>query len=197
MYSVADIYLLVDPLSTVDAEVGNQIFQQCVKEQLRGKTIVLATHQVQYLPKADKVLVLDSGRVIFYGTYDQLTENNVLRDRLCDFTTTKYGEYTKELSLLVDYNKSTEIPSLASTDITEASIKWGSYYRYFKFEFKNAVQMTIALLLLCLGSILGPATYYWASTGPSNPSNPCPIEILGLITLISCINLSHANFYAG
>ena len=69
------------------------------------------------------MLVLDSGRVIFYGTYDQLTENNALRDRLWNFTSKKYGECTKELSLLVDYNKSTEIPSLASTDITEASIK--------------------------------------------------------------------------
>ncbi|GCB76940.1 hypothetical protein scyTo_0017522, partial [Scyliorhinus torazame] len=47
VYSDQDIYLLDDPLSAVDAHVGKHIFEQCVKKILRGKTVILVTHQLQ------------------------------------------------------------------------------------------------------------------------------------------------------
>ncbi|TFK08994.1 UDP-N-acetylhexosamine pyrophosphorylase-like protein 1 [Platysternon megacephalum] len=47
VYANRDIYLLDDPLSAVDAHVGKYIFEKCIKEALKGKTVVLVTHQLQ------------------------------------------------------------------------------------------------------------------------------------------------------
>lgn len=47
VYSNKDIYLLDDPLSAVDAHVGKHIFEECIKKALKGKSILLVTHQLQ------------------------------------------------------------------------------------------------------------------------------------------------------
>ena len=47
LYADRDIYLLDDPLSAVDAHVGQHIFKHCLKTALKGKTVVFVTHQLQ------------------------------------------------------------------------------------------------------------------------------------------------------
>ncbi|XP_042072575.1 ATP-binding cassette sub-family C member 12-like isoform X2 [Haplochromis burtoni] len=47
VYSNRDIFLLDDPLSAVDAYVGKHIFEECIKKELRGKSIILVTHELQ------------------------------------------------------------------------------------------------------------------------------------------------------
>ena len=44
IYSNADIYLLDDPLSAVDPEVANAIFEECITGFLADKLVVLVTH---------------------------------------------------------------------------------------------------------------------------------------------------------
>ena len=75
VYSDADLCLLDDPLSAVDAHVGAALFFDCISRALkgRGKGVVLATHQTQYLQYADKVVVLaKDGQQLFFGTYAEL-----------------------------------------------------------------------------------------------------------------------------
>lgn len=48
---IQDIYLLDDPLSAVDAHVGQHIFKHCIKGALWNKTILFATHQLQVTKK--------------------------------------------------------------------------------------------------------------------------------------------------
>lgn len=47
VYSNRDIFLLDDPLSAVDAHVGKHIFEECIKKELHGKSIIFVTHQLQ------------------------------------------------------------------------------------------------------------------------------------------------------
>ncbi|XP_063967093.1 ATP-binding cassette sub-family C member 5-like [Lytechinus pictus] len=47
LYSNRDIYLLDDPLSAVDAHVGQHIFTHCIKDAMKGKTTLFVTHQLQ------------------------------------------------------------------------------------------------------------------------------------------------------
>jgi len=47
VYAEKDIYLLDDPLSAVDAKVARNIFNRCIKNKLKGKTILLVTHGMQ------------------------------------------------------------------------------------------------------------------------------------------------------
>lgn len=47
MYADKDLYLLDDPLSAVDAKVARNIFNRCIKNKLKDKTILLVTHGMQ------------------------------------------------------------------------------------------------------------------------------------------------------
>eukprot|EP01079_Euglenida_sp_SAG-EU17-18_P000382 gene382-2420_t len=60
-YSAADVYLLDDPLSAVDPHVGRHLFDNCICGSLGSSTRILVTHQLQYLDKADKIIVMDEG----------------------------------------------------------------------------------------------------------------------------------------
>lgn len=72
VYADRDIYFLDDPLSAVDAHVGKAIFENCIRDQLRDKTRVLVTHQLQYLADVDQIIVLKDGRIVEMGTYHDL-----------------------------------------------------------------------------------------------------------------------------
>ncbi|XP_041813283.1 ATP-binding cassette sub-family C member 12 isoform X2 [Chelmon rostratus] len=72
VYSNKDIFLLDDPLSAVDAHVGKHIFEECIKKELRGKSIILVTHQLQYLEFCDDILVMEDGQVLEAGDHQDL-----------------------------------------------------------------------------------------------------------------------------
>ena len=62
VYSEADIYLLDDPLSAVDPQVANDIFEKCIKQELSNKLVILVTHQLQFLKTCQKILVIQDGQ---------------------------------------------------------------------------------------------------------------------------------------
>ncbi|KAI0500665.1 hypothetical protein KFK09_018881 [Dendrobium nobile] len=72
VYQDADIYLLDDPFSAVDAHTGNQLFKECLMGILKDKTIFYVTHQVEFLPTADLILVMHNGRTAQAGSFDEL-----------------------------------------------------------------------------------------------------------------------------
>ncbi|KAF6076391.1 ATP binding cassette subfamily C member 11 [Phyllostomus discolor] len=74
VYSDHDIYLLDDPLSAVDAHVGKHIFEQCIKKTLRGKTVVLVTHQLQFLQFCDQIILLEGGEISERGIHRELVQ---------------------------------------------------------------------------------------------------------------------------
>ncbi|TPP51395.1 ABC transporter transmembrane region family protein [Leishmania donovani] len=69
VYANRDVYLLDDPLSALDAHVGQRVVQDVIRGRLHGKTRVLATHQIHLLPLADHIVVLQRGRIAFAGDY--------------------------------------------------------------------------------------------------------------------------------
>ncbi|KAM8894526.1 ATP-binding cassette sub-family C member 12-like isoform 1-T1 [Spinachia spinachia] len=76
VYSNKDIFLLDDPLSAVDAHVGKHIFEKCIKDELQGKSIILVTHQLQYLEFCDNIMVLNDGMVQESGNHEALMTAN-------------------------------------------------------------------------------------------------------------------------
>ena len=82
MYAQADIYLLDDPLSAVDAEVSRHIFEQCLKTLLRHKLVILVTHQLQFLRAVDKIVVMENGKFVANGTFSQLQNAGIQFDNL-------------------------------------------------------------------------------------------------------------------
>ncbi|KAI7750666.1 hypothetical protein M8C21_029510, partial [Ambrosia artemisiifolia] len=72
VYNDADIYLLDDPFSAVDAHTATSLFNDCVMTCLKDKTVILVTHQVEFLSYVDNILVLQDGQVTQTGNYDDL-----------------------------------------------------------------------------------------------------------------------------
>ncbi|KAJ1283803.1 hypothetical protein BS78_03G154600 [Paspalum vaginatum] len=72
VYQDCDIYLLDDVFSAVDAHTGTEIFKECVRGALKNKTIVLVTHQVDFLHNADIIYVMKDGMIVQSGRYDEL-----------------------------------------------------------------------------------------------------------------------------
>uniref|UniRef100_A0A669Q1V6 ATP binding cassette subfamily C member 2 n=1 Tax=Phasianus colchicus TaxID=9054 RepID=A0A669Q1V6_PHACC len=77
VYNDADIYILDDPLSAVDAHVGKHLFEHVLgpKGLLQKKTRILVTHSISFLPQADNIVVLVAGTVSEHGSYNTLLAN--------------------------------------------------------------------------------------------------------------------------
>ncbi|KAI8612387.1 P-loop containing nucleoside triphosphate hydrolase protein, partial [Chytriomyces sp. MP71] len=72
LYFNSNIVLMDDPLSAVDAHVGKHIFNECIKKAMAGKTRLLVTHQLHFVPEADIVITMKDGHISEMGTYESL-----------------------------------------------------------------------------------------------------------------------------
>ncbi|EJD45804.1 ABC transporter [Auricularia subglabra TFB-10046 SS5] len=72
IYADSDIQLFDDPLSALDAHVGKQVFQNVLQNALSGKTRVLVTHALHFLPYVDLIYTMVDGRIAERGTYAEL-----------------------------------------------------------------------------------------------------------------------------
>jgi ATP-binding cassette, subfamily C (CFTR/MRP), member 1 len=55
VYADADVVIMDDPLSAVDAHVGKALFEDCIVEALAEKTVILVTNALNFLHVADQV----------------------------------------------------------------------------------------------------------------------------------------------
>ncbi|NXG69236.1 MRP3 protein, partial [Baryphthengus martii] len=78
VYSNSDIYLLDDPLSAVDSHVAKHIFDKVIGPDgvLKGKTRILVTHGISFLPQVDHIVVLVDGKISEMGSYQDLLKQN-------------------------------------------------------------------------------------------------------------------------
>nr|POF14566.1 abc transporter c family member 3 [Quercus suber] len=109
LYQDADIYLFDDPFSAVDAHTGSHLFKECLLGLLRSKTVVYVTHQVEFLPAADLILVMKDGRITQGGKYSDILNSGT------DFMEL-VGAHEKALSAL----DSTEAGSVSESTSEEA-----------------------------------------------------------------------------
>ncbi|XP_008323732.1 multidrug resistance-associated protein 4-like [Cynoglossus semilaevis] len=100
VYQDADVYLLDDPLSSVDPEVGKHIFEQCICGLLKNKSCILVTHQLQHLRANDQTLVLKEGQIMAQGLY-----RDVHSSALDTVSLTKSDEEHKRLSQSTDSDR--------------------------------------------------------------------------------------------
>ncbi|KAL2956307.1 hypothetical protein AAZX31_18G077700 [Glycine max] len=72
LYQDADVYLFDDPFSAVDAHTGSHLFKECLLGLLKSKTVIYITHQVEFLPDADLILVMREGSITQSGKYNDI-----------------------------------------------------------------------------------------------------------------------------
>lgn len=84
VYSDADVYIFDDPLSALDAHVAKEVFEKCIRGELREKTLIMVTNQLYFLPNVDTVVLIHEGRVAEQGAYDDLMAHGPLFKELME-----------------------------------------------------------------------------------------------------------------
>ncbi|KAM9795005.1 ATP-binding cassette sub-family C member 5 [Neosynchiropus ocellatus] len=72
LYSNRPILLLDDPLSAVDSCLGSLVFNKAIRGIAKGKTVLFVTHQLQYLPVCDDIILMKDGQISEHGSHAQL-----------------------------------------------------------------------------------------------------------------------------
>ncbi|KAG0012632.1 hypothetical protein BGZ80_011618 [Entomortierella chlamydospora] len=97
-YENADVYLLDDPLSAVDAHVDQHLWQHLIGPSglLKDKTRILVTHAIHHLEHVDQIVVINDGKISEIGQYDTLMEaKNSFYQLITDYSVNQ-GKKTKE-----------------------------------------------------------------------------------------------------
>ena len=104
IYQDTNIILLDDPLSSVDVNVSNHIFSNVFDREngiLKDKLTILVTHQIQYLPKSDIVIVMDNRDIINIGKYSELilqkNDNNNARNGRNSMDSIEFDKMTNHI----------------------------------------------------------------------------------------------------
>ena len=71
MRSEADILVLDEPTAALDAEAEHAVFER-FRALTQGRTTVLISHRFPTVRMADRILVLDAGKIVEDGTHDAL-----------------------------------------------------------------------------------------------------------------------------
>ena len=142
LYSDADIYLLDDPLSAVDAKVGKHLFDRCIKEFLAGRVRILVTHQLQFLQHAEHVVILQNGSVQYQGSYSQIDQKKLGYDFMVSQGKQEEGENSTITGLGEDkrVRKASSVDEFQErVDLAEqeedrmvGTVKWQLYWKYFR-----------------------------------------------------------------
>ena len=73
LLSDPDILILDDSLSAVDSNTEKTIIEN-IKKTREGKTNIIVAHRISAVRHADKIVVLDNGKILDFGTHDELLE---------------------------------------------------------------------------------------------------------------------------
>ena len=180
IYFNAEIVLMDDPLSAVDAHVGRHIMDKAICGLLKDRCRILATHQLHILSRCDRIVVMDEGRILAVDTYENLVRDNDVFKRL--MSTSGQGnseEQTQESEKVPgDTKEAAEQPKattpgrpgntlMQQEEKATESVGWGIWNAYIKASggYINAI---IALLLLALTNVANIWTSLWLSYWTSN-----------------------------
>jgi ATP-binding cassette subfamily B protein len=70
-YRTPNVLILDEPTSAIDAAAEHIIFQRLFREQ-QVKSMIIISHRFSSVRRADKILVLDQGRIVEEGTHQEL-----------------------------------------------------------------------------------------------------------------------------
>ena len=164
VYADADIYLLDDPLSAVDTNVKNQIFERCIVGILKNRLRVLATHDVQHLEHANHVILLEKGQVAKQGSYHNVIHSSEpfflvkkSRSTTPSTTMTAYDRSHEESQQVCkrEENLPSDITSLVMRDEERAfgHVTWRTYWGYISAALPIPLVISLILLLITANGV--------------------------------------------
>ncbi|XP_070558012.1 ATP-binding cassette sub-family C member 9-like [Ptychodera flava] len=192
MYSKADVIMLDDPLSALDVHVGGQVMAEGIKRFLfrEERTVILVTHQLQHIQNADKVVVMEGGKIIRQGDLNDIATNDPELYASWQRTLTVLSESEQESeseaetadverqTLMRQISAKKEADDIAvkagATIIEEeererGSVSWRIYMSYVKAA--KVPLFGIGLLLIILRVTAQTFTNFWLSRWSESGAN--------------------------
>ncbi|KAL6117526.1 abcc5 [Pungitius sinensis] len=191
LYSERPILLLDDPLSAVDACVGSHVFHKAIRGAAKGRTVLFVTHQLQYLPDCDQVILMKDGQIAEYGTHAQLMgkerdyaslfnsmqQENLVKENLKNKRPSAAAEKADNgvdvaaVSPKVESTKGERL--MKAEEKGSGAVAWSVYGAYIKAAGGATVFIiNIVLFLTTTGSIAFSNWWlsYWIKQGSGNTS---------------------------
>ncbi|RDW76860.1 ATP-binding cassette transporter YOR1 [Aspergillus mulundensis] len=176
IYFNAELVLLDDPLSAVDAHVGRHIMDKAICGLLKGRCRILATHQLHVLSRCDRIVVMDDGRIHAVGTYDELSRDNELFKQLMSTSSQDSKQDEEEATEVVEQEtekvaeqKPAKPPAALMQQEEKAtdSVGWAVWKAYIRASGSPFNALAI-LFLLALANVVNVWTNLWLSYWTSN-----------------------------
>ena len=70
-YQAAPVLIMDEPTSAIDAEAEYAIFNN-LEAEYRDKTLILVSHRFSTVRNADRILVIEDGRIVEHGSHEEL-----------------------------------------------------------------------------------------------------------------------------
>ncbi|KAL8138894.1 hypothetical protein V2J09_004895 [Rumex salicifolius] len=198
LYQNADIYLLDDPFSAVDAHTATSLFNGYVMQALAGKTVFLVTHQVDFLPAFNSILLISEDEVLRAGTYHELLASSEEFKALVYAHNSIASKNIEDDEISTTKNSESEIQSVTMTEqnsLGEQLIKKETkesgdsglkpYLQFMKHGngFLYVALSTIVFLLFMVGQFLQS---YWLAANLEN-SNTSESKLIAVYAITGCL----------
>uniref|UniRef100_A0A671K382 Multidrug resistance-associated protein 5-like n=1 Tax=Sinocyclocheilus anshuiensis TaxID=1608454 RepID=A0A671K382_9TELE len=174
LYSERPVLLLDDPLSAVDAHVGSHLFHSAIRRAAKSRTVIFVTHQLQFLPECDEVVLMKDGQIAEHGTHVQLMEKG--RDYAALFNSVQ-EEVRYSLLCCSSLFLSSDVPLtdqlMQAEEKGSGAVDWQVYTTYIKAAGGPlAFIVNILLFLFTTGSIAFSNWWlsHWIGQGSGNSS---------------------------
>ncbi|KAE8680739.1 ABC transporter C family member 8 [Hibiscus syriacus] len=211
VYNDADIYLLDDPFSA-----------DCVMKALENKTVILVTHQVEFLSEVDRILVMDGGQITQSGSYEELLMAGTAFEQVVNAhrdSITALGSWNDEgrgesqgispemsnVCYPTKQNSEGEIsvkgPSgiqLTQDEETEiGDVGWKPFMDYVSIS-KGSVYLSLSILTQSTFVVLQAASTYWLAFAIQMPNmtNSMLIGVYTGIATLSAVFVFFRSHYA-
>ncbi|EFJ22379.1 hypothetical protein SELMODRAFT_175762 [Selaginella moellendorffii] len=200
LYANAEIYLLDDPFSAVDAQTAATLFQAslaCILQELRNKTVILVTHQVEFLSSVDKILVMESGRIVQSGSYQELLissgnifsrlvnaheDSFIFQVHHTNSESHRHETYQRQLSKSSE-NKTSYQQLIQDEEIAAGNLGLKPYLDYIDGSgSRSLLGLVLVFQALFVFGVL--SSNYWLATQVANP-NTSVQTLIGVFTAIS------------
>ncbi|KAJ5895086.1 ABC transporter integral membrane type 1 [Penicillium taxi] len=193
IYFNAELVLMDDPLSAVDAHVGRHIMDKAICGLLKDRCRILATHQLHVLSRCDRIVVMDEGRIHAVDTFDNLMRDNELFKRLMSTSgqensndnAEEAAEEVEEEASKPDADLKAAIPGKKTTALMQqeekatAGVGWKVWKAYISASgsYFNAFMV---IFLVCISNVASIWTSLWLSYWTSDKYSLSTGQYIGI-----------------
>lgn len=194
IYFDADVVLMDDPLSAVDAHVGRHIFDHAILGLLKDKCRILATHQLWVLSRCDRIIWMDGGKIQAIDTFDNLMRDHQGFQILMETTAIEEEQEDGEENAPVDLaaeRKKRKINKkgaalMQQEEKAQASVPWSVYSAYVRAS-GSIFNAPVIFIILVITQGANIVTGLWLSWWTSDKFGYSTAEYIGIYAALGVV----------